>query len=405
MLKKLRWRFIGAAMGAFSAVILTLLLVINLWNYQSTMVQLDGILNRLQAVESGEKMQPSMTPPMDVQPPFSPEMQYMIRFFTVTYDSDGEVSGINQDFIASVSEEAATQYAEKVLSSGKSKGFLGGYRYQVSKTDSQTRIVFLNAEKETQMIRMLLVISAVIAACCLTVVFLLVLLLSRRAIKPFVRNMETQKQFVTNAGHELKTPLTAIATSADVLAMDDPDNEWVTSIQEQSAHLSKLISNLVTLSRLDEQNPFPEKQMFSISDAVWEAAEPFTALAKGQGKSFTMDIEGNVMFLGDQTAVQQMISILLDNAVKYAAEKGEIRLELRRKGRKVEICVSNSCAPDAEVDTARLFERFYRGNSSQTAKVGGSGIGLSIAKATAEAHGGSISVEKKQNTITFRIII
>lgn len=405
MLKKLRWRFIGAAMGAFSAVILTLLLVINLWNYQSTMAQLDGILSRLQAVERGERMQPGMSPPMDVQPPFSPEMQYMIRFFTVTYDSNGDLSGINQDFIASVSEEEATQYAEKALSGGKSKGFLGGYRYQVSRMDSKTRIVFLNAEKETQMIRMLLVISCVIAAGCLMVVFLLVLLLSRRAIKPFVRNMETQKQFVTNAGHELKTPLTAIATSADVLAMDDPDNEWVTSIQEQSARLSKLISNLVTLSRLDEQNPFPEKQAFSISDAVWEAAEPFTALAKGQGKFFTMDIEGNVMFIGDQTAVQQMISILLDNAVKYAAEKGEICLELRRKGRRVEICVSNPCAPDADVDAARLFERFYRGNSAQAAKVGGSGIGLSIAKATAEAHGGSISVEKKQNTITFRIIL
>ena len=251
----------------------------------------------------------------------------------------------------------------------------------------------------------LLVMTLAIAFGCLAVVFILVVLFSHRAIAPYVRNLEAQKQFITNASHELKTPLTAIATSADVLAMEYDDDEWVQNIQTQSAKLSKLITNLITLSRLNEEEPFPTRTNFSLSDALWEITEPFVALAKAQGKEYTQNVEDNITVCGDRMAIQQTISILLDNAMKYTVSGDKILLSARKNGKKAEISVSNTCADGKITDTSKLFERFYRADESHSNAVGGTGIGLSIAKATIDAHNGSISAEQKDGIITFRIKI
>lgn len=268
-----------------------------------------------------------------------------------------------------------------------------------------TSVIFLNSERELHAIRALFWITAAVAGGCLVIVFLLVLLFSRRAIAPYMRNLAMQKQFITNASHELKTSLTAISTSADVLAMEYENDEWVKNIQSQSVRLSRLISDLVTLSRLDEENPFPERAEFSLSDAVWETAEPFTALARSRGRSYSQNIEDGLTMTGDRAAVQQMVSILLDNANKYTPEGGSIFLSARRAGRKNEIAVSNTCEGAESIDVTRLFDRFYRADESHSTRIGGTGIGLSIARATAEAHGGTISAEANGDTITFRVKI
>ena len=171
----------------------------------------------------------------------------------------------------------------------------------------------------------------------LLLVFALVVLFSGRAIAPYLRNLAAQKQFITNASHELKTPLTAISTSADVLAMESGENEWVQNIQSQSGRLSRRISSLVTLCRLDEENPFPERTEFSLSDAVWEIAEPFSSLAAAKGKEYTQYIEDGITITGGRTAIGRLVSILLDNAIKYSADCGVIRLHVCRSGKRAEI--------------------------------------------------------------------
>ena len=271
MLKKMRWHFIAAAMAAFSSVILILLCIINFWNIQSTVHQLDDTLTLLSDMDgntappSAPAPEPKEMPPADNKGHFSPEVQYMIRFFSVSFDADGEIQNINQDFIASVSEDDAKAYASLILQKSSVHGFYRGYRYLSVASDNGTTVIFLNAERELHAFRSLLLITAAIAVICLLCVFILVVLFSRRAITPYLRNIEAQKQFITNAGHELKTPLTSISTSADVLAMEYEDDEWVHNIQQQSGKMAKLIANLVTLSRLDEENPFPEKSEFSLS--------------------------------------------------------------------------------------------------------------------------------------------
>ena len=393
MLKKMRWRFIGAAMAAFTAVVLTLLCFVNLWNYHSVTSQQDEALTRLMEIEDQQMPFSSRRGalPFDDWSHFSPEVQYSLRFFSVHYDTNGIVSRVNQDYIASISESDAETYADAVLESGKAHG----YRYLVSTTEDETVVLFLNSEREIQTMRSLLWITLAIAAVCLAVVFGLVVLFSQRAITPYLKNMEAQKQFITNAGHELKTPLTAISTSADVLAMEHDGDEWVHNIQVQSGRLSKLITSLVALSRLDEENPFPVRTEFSLSDALWEISEPFGSLAQAKGKAYTQDIADGLTVTGDRTAIQQMFSILLDNALKYSPDGGSISLTTQRSGKRAEVTVSNTVDTAQSIDTTRLFDRFYRADESHSGAVSGTGIGLSIVKATVEAHGGTISVRQE----------
>lgn len=397
MLKKMRWRFIGAAMAAFTAVVLTLLCFVNLWNYHSVTSQQDEALTRLMEIEDQQMPFSSRRGalPFDDWSHFSPEVQYSLRFFSVHYDTNGIVSRVNQDYIASISESDAEIYADAVLESGKAHGYESGYRYLVSTTEDETVVLFLNSEREIQTMRSLLWITLAIAAACLVVVFGLVVLFSRRAITPYLKNMEAQKQFITNASHELKTPLTAISTSADVLAMEHDGDEWVHNIQVQSGRLSKLITSLVALSRLDEENPFPVRTEFSLSDALWEISEPFGSLAQAKGKAYTQDIADGLTVTGDRTAIQQMFSILLDNALKYSPDGGSISLATQRSGKRAEVTVSNTVDTAQSIDTTRLFDRFYRADESHSGAVSGTGIGLSIVKATVEAHGGTISVRQE----------
>ena len=407
MLKKMRWRFIGAAMAAFTAVVLTLLCFVNLWNYHSVTSQQDEALTRLMETEN-QKMPFSPgrgAPPFDDWSHFSPEVQYSLRFFSVHYDTGGAVLRINQDYIASISKSDAKDYADAVLKSGKAHGYESGYRYLVDTAEGETVVLFLNSERELQTIKSLLWITLAIAGFCLVVVFGLVVLFSRRAITPYLKNMEAQKQFITNASHELKTPLTAISTSADVLAMEHDGDEWVHNIQTQAGRLSKLITNLVTLSRLDEEDPFPARTEFSLSDALWEISEPFVSLARAKGKPYTQDIADGLTVTGDRTAIQQMVSILLDNALKYSPDGGSISLTAQRSGKKAELTVSNTVEGTQSMDASRLFDRFYRADESHSSTVSGTGIGLSIAKATADAHGGKISAKQTDNTITFQVIL
>ena len=408
MLKRMRWRFIGAAMAAFTAVVLTLLCTINIWNASAVAGRQDDALTRLAEADWRAPQnddQDQNRPFFEDWAHFSPEVRYSLRFFSVEYDADGALLQVNQDNIASVSESDAQAYAESALARGKTRGYVRAYRYLIQRTDGGTTVLFLNSERELQAAHSLLLITILIAFVSLMIVFVLVMLFSRRAIAPYLKNMKAQKQFITNASHELKTPLTAISASADVLALEYADNEWIRGIQSQTARLARLIGNLVTLSRLNEENPFPVRAEFSLSDALWEISEPFASLARAKGKRYSQSIEDGLSLTGDRTAVQQTVSILLDNALKYSTDGGCIDLTARHCGKRIEIAVANAIPPSTKIDVSRLFDRFYRADESHSNAVNGSGVGLSIAKATVQAHGGRITASLAQDIITFRILL
>ncbi|MGN0466871.1 MAG: sensor histidine kinase [Lachnospiraceae bacterium] len=407
MLKKLRWRFITVAMAAFSTVIISLLLIVNISTYYSITKQLNETLQMLTKMKT-EKPIPfpaGTSPPPEFHRDFSPEFQYMLRFFAVYTNDKNEIVKINQDYIASVSKDDAINYAEYVLRRKSTSGYYNNYRYTITKTSTGNIILFLNSERELQLMKSLFLSTTGIAACCLLAVFTLIVIFSKKAIAPYVRNIETQKRFITDAGHELKTPLTAITTSADVLSMEYENNEWIQNIQHQSNKMSKLIAELITLSRLDEERPFPDITEFVLTEAVWEISEPFATLATTNGKEYIQHIEEDLILCGDKNAIQQMISILLDNALKYSNENGKIRLDVHKKRKQIEIIVYNTCLADNIPDLERVFDRFYRADQSRNRK-NSYGIGLSIAQSIAHNHGGYIKVDSNDGaSITFTIRI
>ena len=248
-------------------------------------------------------------------------------------------------------------------------------------------------------VRTVLVWSLAADALCTLLVLGLVVLLSRRAIDPVVRSAEQQKQFITDASHELKTPITVIATSLKVLEMEVGRQKWIDKARGQTEKLTALVNSLVTLSRMDEEESPSKKEPFPISDAVWETAESFTELAASAGHPLTVQVTEGLVCCGDEYAVRQLTSILPDNAVKYAAPDSPITLTLEKSRRGVVLRTTNRCEDAVHIDTTKLFDRFYRADPSRTA--GGFGIGLSIARSIAEGHRGSISAAVDGVTITF----
>ncbi len=399
MLKKMKWRFILSAMAAMTAVVAVLLAVVNLWNYKETTRRVDQILA---AVMDAEQTGGEPFAGRD----FPPETPFTARFFSVRTDGTEERTEVILDNISSVSEEEAREYAREVLEEGKNSGYYKSYRYRAEEQEGETTLLFLDVSNELQFIQTLLFSSCIVAAASLLSVFGLLAIFSGRAVAPYARNIERQKQFITDAGHEIKTPLTSISTSADVLAMEQEDNEWVRNIKKQSARLSRLVTDLVTLSRLDEERPIPEPVRFSVSDTAWEIAEPFAALARAKEKRFSCSIEEELYMTGDQGVIQQMFSILLDNAVRYSDEKGAIYFHVYGRRKYVEAEIFNTCSLKADLDVERLFDRFYRPDRSRNAHTGGTGIGLSIARAAAEAHGGTIRAEcRNHSSLLFHVTL
>ncbi|MBR4760692.1 MAG: HAMP domain-containing histidine kinase [Lachnospiraceae bacterium] len=432
MLRQMRQRVILAAMLAFFAVILMVGVLVNIVNFGVVTSQADETLSAILKFEegrpegSGTMMPPggpgaaldpnaqdgteNKTPATPPDRPFMelPDMEsnYMTRFFVVRFDSAGNPVSTSVDYIASVNEENAITYAEQILQSKKVRGYLREYRYVTDQSGDNTVVVFLNTSKEQRSMRQLLIMTVVISCVSLLIVFVLVEIFAGRAIRPIANNIKQQKQFITDASHELKTPLTSISTSVDVLTMEHGEDEWTDNIKKQTDRMSKLVSELVALSRLDEDMPLPEKEVFNLSDAAWEIADVYQPLAKGNEKNLELDIEENVSLMGDRAAILQMLSVLLDNAVRYSDPKGDIRFCVRKKKNKVSIEVFNTCQYETPLDTDRLFDRFYRPDESRSTKTGGNGVGLSIAKAVAVAHGGKISAScPSGKTMTIRVTI
>ena len=410
MIKKMRQRVILASMLAFFAVIALIGISVNVVNYCVVTKNAD---NTLEAILRNEENRndifmpgnPEENPPMQPFMGFQdPEANYMTRFFILRMDKRG-VSWMGLDYIAAINSFDAVEYGEKIIDKRADHGYIDDFRYIKSDNKDSAIIVFLNVSREKQSMKSLLLLTLIVSAVSLAIVFVLVELFAGRAIRPIANNIKMQKQFITDASHELKTPLTSISTSLDVISMEHGEDEWTENIKNQTGRMTKLVSELVTLSRLDEDMPLPDKEQFSLSNLGWEIVEIYEAQAKGKNKKFSAEIEDNIDLYGDKAAVGQLLSVLLDNAIRYSDDNGDIRLSIYKKKNKPRIEVFNTCHYDTPPDTNRLFDRFYRPDESRSRETGGTGVGLSIAKAVVTAHGGTISAScPSGETMTIKII-
>lgn len=248
-------------------------------------------------------------------------------------DENGGVMNVDTVKIAAIDDSTAESYAEDIISSGSTSGFRDSYRYIVStgSDSAATLVIFLDCSQRLSNCRSFLITSTLASLVGLATVLVLIILFSGRMIKPVLDGYEKQKRFITDAGHEIRTPITVISTDADVLEMENGQNEWVTDIKAQTTRLAELTNDLVFLSRMDEAQPKVQMIEFPFSDLVQETADGFRAAAKAQGKTFTTDIQPLITVNGDEKSLRQLVSILLDNALKYSPEGGSISLSLKRK--------------------------------------------------------------------------
>ena len=318
------------------------------------------------------------------------------------------MTDVNTARIAAVGAKRAARIAAGLYSKGWTSGFSGNYRYTATVQGDKTTYVFVDCSRELASFHSFLSASVAISCIGWLAVLAIVTVASGAVIRPMVESYSKQKRFITDASHEIKTPLAVIDAANEVQGIESGESEWTQSIHEQVARLTALTERLVFLARMDEGSAGFTMASIDLSEAVDKAAAPFESVAVSRGKRLSMSVATGVRAHADAAAVTQVVELLLDNATRYASEGSVIELSLRAVSRgagkgSAELVVSNAVDELPEGDLDRLFDRFYRADVSRSSKTGGSGVGLSVVRAIAEAHGGSASVCGHGNQITFTV--
>ena len=407
MYKKLRRNFILLTMSAVILVISIIMVAINIFNFNEVKKYSDGLLDTIVYDRAFfEREKDDNPPPMEPQeggifnPAFrrSMETPFETRYFTVYYGSD--TRNINLDHIASVDYEKATEYFEAALKSGKENGYIDNFRYKVvEKNDDDVMVAFVDCSRQIMSAESFLKISIVVSLAAIGVVFIGVFFISKRVVAPIVKSYERQKQFITDASHELKTPLTIISANNELVEMEYGENQSTKAINKQVIRMNSLVKNMSMLSKIDETSRL-EKKEFSLTDALIDNIEAFKPSI--EGKDLELDIKDDVKVYADENLVRQMIAILLDNARKYSLTR--IKIELT-KAQKASLVITNDCSNISEVDLKKVFDRFYRDSTARAQKEDGSGIGLAIAKEIVTLHNGEILALNDNGDFLIKVIL
>ncbi|MBR3460127.1 MAG: HAMP domain-containing histidine kinase [Clostridia bacterium] len=398
MINKLKRKFLILGTVFMFILMSVLVLIMNLVNYREVVSETDAVIRMLSQPNMpffiGQTLYDNDVNSF-VPPGMSPEVPYESRFFIVSASSDGDLINSDLSRIICVDEESVMEYISAALKSSSDQGFIGNFRFSKSADENGLRIIFLDCGRKLDQFRSFLRISVIVGLCGCLVVFLAFVFTAGIIVAPIAESYEKQKRFISDAGHEIKTPLTIINANVDLLELDG-EKEELTEIREQTVRLTGLTNDLIMLSKMEEAEHTIQKIDFPLSDLVSETAASFRAPAASRGLNFDADIAQGVSMNGAPDAIRRLISVLLENAVKYAPENGSVKLCMISQKKQSIISVENDTAERiAENDLAHIFDRFYRADASRNSSTGGHGIGLSIAKAIVEAHGGSISASSK----------
>jgi signal transduction histidine kinase len=348
----------------------------------------------------------------------TPDSYYTTRYFAVLFDENETVSVIKTSHIAYIDEEQAEEYARIALDRPFRFGNFGRYYYYCADRESGgTIVVYLDRTEQLSLMRRVLISVLSILGFGTFLSFFIMRLLSKGFVRTEMENVEKQKQFITNASHELKTPLAVIKANTEMQEMMDGESEWSQSTLRQVDRMTGLIGNLVQIARAQEMTD-GELAPTDIAAAVSETADSFAPVAASDGKKLEKEIPDSLVIKSSDSSMRQLTSLLVDNAIKYCDDGGTIKVELARSRRGAVLTVSNDYAEGANVDYTRFFERFYRQDEAHTISAGtvtgsseggsgertgksGYGIGLSIAESLVKSMKGSIDVSWDKGRILF----
>lgn len=411
MIKQLQKRFVLAAMLSLFLVLTVIIGGSSIMNYCAIISQADETLAEL-VENNGKFSKNSIEEYLAAKKAFlygeggpPPDISY---YFTVLMSQDGQIRSVNINNVIKVDEEAAARYAESVWDMSRMKGFFDGYRFIRTADQNQDGLllIFLDCEQKLLFFQNSLFTNILASMAGLFAVWILLAVLAKGIVRPISESYEKQKQFITDAGHELKTPLTIISADADVLEMQHGSNEWLSDIRTQTERLSQLTHNLIFLAKMEEGHKAVHIQAFSISDMAEKSVQAFQTLAKAQQKDFSCRIQPGLMLRGDPSQIERLFSVLLDNALKYSEPGGRISVDLQTHRHSIRLDVFNTTGFIDKEQLPRLFDRFYRMDPSRSSETGGHGIGLSIAKAVVLAHGGEITAASQDGcSLTVTVLL
>lgn len=409
MIKKLRWKFIAVAMISIIVVLMAIIGTITLINYNKTVDNIDKVLTVL--VDNGGKFnnldfgddnlkntdgnnnKDNLNHQKD-HGEFTKETPYWTRFFSVKFTNSNPDPAVDTSMIASVSKEEAIDMAKKTIDSNSMIGFYGAYRYKVKITDDFKLVVFVDCTKEMRSIRYFVFTGTWISLVGIIAVFIIVFIFSKIVFNPVKRTYDKQKRFVTNAAHELKTPLTIISANNELIDAQYNSLDETQAIDKQVKKLTIMINNLTLLSKLDEEDKNVDlKEKVDLTKLSNDLIGSFKVIFESRNIKFNFFVDDNCYIKGNTNLISQLLSLLIDNANKYALTY--IDFEVRIVGKYVELKTSN----DADIDEKNpnlLLERFYR-NDKARGKIEGSGIGLSVVNEIVKLHKGTIKLNASNN--------
>ena len=397
MTKTLQKKFVVTAMAAITVLLLLLLGVINVVNSVLVSGKIQRTLEIIWQSEGGEGLLPPPDPAPrgpGEGPKNAHDTVLSSNYFLVHYDQEGAVAKVDVSRTSAVTEEVAQELAAQACAGEREGGRLSRFRYlRREAPQGGVTLVFLDISEEVFSYIRVLLLSVAAGLGCWGLMLVVVILLSRQAIRPLAENIERQKQFVTNAGHEIKTPLAIIQSNTEAMELYLGESKWSRNIKEQTRRLSGLMQNLLTLARMDQGAAPVQKTTLSLSGLAEKALEPFLQPMEAQGIALERDIQPGVTLTGDPAQLEQLLSLLLDNAVKYTGPGGRICLSVKQEGKRARLCLENTCPQLPTVPAEKLFDRFYRGDAARTQKEGGYGIGLAAARSLAQANQGSLHAQ------------
>ena len=401
MFKQLQKSFVKSAMLSFTAVLLAVLVAVNIVNYRQTVDQVDRLTTMLvnndgtfpDAPEGGmaPKEHPEHGMPKGME--FRKDDQMATRYAVVRVAND-TVQSVDRTHLVSLDEEALKELGLRIAQGTSTKGWEGSLRYQVAKTDAETMVVLVDANKETQQISRLMMVTGAVFVLCLAVVYVLVRLVSKRAIRPFVENVERQQQFIANASHEIKTPLAVLSANTDLLVMMGTEAKFVDSNKRQIKRLNSLVEQMLILSRYDEGEAAMAKEEVDLVAVTKTIVEEILPVLNEKGLQVEFTGEAQTIVTTNKSAMTELIRILLDNAMKYTVGEPVITVEAKRN----QLAIGNETEPMTKEQVNQIFDRFYRVDSSRNRTTGGSGLGLSIAQKIAETNDVQLTAELTSET-------
>lgn len=407
MFRKLRIRFIAIASLAILIVLFSVVGVLISARHIQTVNEINKILT---LISDNDGTFPSVSKATsELGNTVSVDTLFQYRYFSAVIDKDGNITSLNSSSISDLTDEQVESYLTKINKSGDRSGDFRynnhTYSYLVTdESDDSKLIVVLDSTNQVEENMTLLHLSLWMSGVSFIFFVLMVSIFSGRVIEPFIRNYERQRRFITNAGHELKTPLAIISANNELVEMMNGESEWTKSTNDQVERLTGLINSLVAMARLEEQ---PEVVLTDLNfSAISEdAAEDFKGPVIKDGKQFVMEIQPDIHVKAEEKSLFELVTLLVDNANKYCDAGGTVSVKLSKANRlsKARLEISNTYAEGKNVDYSKFFERFYREDESHNNKKSGYGIGLSMAQTMVKLFKGSISVSYSRDTITFLV--